>query len=136
MSGSKRQVGRPTDYRPEYCQMIIDHMESGASVGSFAASISVARSTINLWAAANPEFMEALQIGKAKAGAWWEQRGRQIALEGGGPGASNMTMFGLKNFAPEDFRDKQEIAHTSPDGSMSPAPTTIRIIAADDRSDD
>ena len=39
-----------------------------------------------------------------------------------------MVMFGLKNMAPEDFREKQEIAHTSPDGSF--APTRIVIEAA------
>lgn len=128
MSGSKRQVGRPTDYRPEYCQMIIDHMEDGASVVSFAASISVARSTITEWANVHPEFSVALNTGKAKCAAWWDRRGRDIAVSGGGPGASAMVMFGLKNMAPDDFREKQEIDHTSSDGSLSP--TRIVIEAA------
>ncbi len=121
-------VGRPTNYRPEYCQMIIEHMEDGSSVSSFAASINAARSTITQWADVHPEFMAALQVGKAKCAAWWDRRGRDIAVQGGGPGASAMVMFGLKNMAPEDFREKQEIAHTSPDGSF--APTRIVIEAA------
>lgn len=128
MSESKSRAGRPTDYRPEYCEMIIKHMEDGSSVSSFAASINVARSTITQWAGVHPEFMAALQVAKAKCAAWWDRRGRDIAVQGGGPGASAMVMFGLKNMAPEDFCDKQEIAHTSPDGSF--APTRIVIEAA------
>lgn len=112
-------AGRPTDYEPKYCRMVKDHMSTGASLTSFAASIGKARSTMNLWMDAFPEFMEAVKVGKAQCAAWWESVNRQNASAGGGNATS--CIFGLKNMAPDDWGDRQEINHTSSDGSMSPA---------------
>ena len=127
-------AGRPSKYDPAYCDEIKDHMQEGASIASFAAQIGVARSTINQWAEDYPEFSEALKIGKAKCAAWWEEKLRSIAVSGGGPGSATAVIFGLKNMAAEDWRDKQEVDHTSSDGSLKP--TIIKIVAADDRSND
>ena len=49
-------------------------------------------------------------------------------------GDTTAMIFWMKTQA--GWREKQDVNHVSEDGSMSPAPTTIRIIAADDRSDD
>ena len=114
----KNAGGRPTKYRDEYCEQIIIHMSDGASMTSFAAEIGVARSTLNEWATHNPEFSEAIKIAKAKCAAWWERLGRSGAQ--GGEVNPTLVIFGLKNMAADDWRDKQDIAHTSPDGSMSP----------------
>ena len=53
-----------------------------------------------------------------------------------GDGSSSVAaaIFWLK--ARADWREKQEVDHKSSDGSMTPKPTTIRIVAADDGSDD
>jgi hypothetical protein len=59
-------VGRPTDYKPEYCQMLIDHMEKVYSFESFAGVIGVARETIYLWRKTHPEFLHAHNVGKMK----------------------------------------------------------------------
>lgn len=130
------RVGRPSKFKPAYSNMLIEHLAEGASIASFAAEIGVARSTINQWADDHPEFSEALKIAKAKCAAWWEARLRSIALTGGAPGQGTAVIFGLKNMASEDWRDKQEVDHLSSDGSMTPKPTTIRIIGPDDGSDD
>ena len=111
-------AGRPSDYKPEYCSAVIEHMKEGASLTSFAASINCARSTINVWMEANPEFSEAVKAGKAQCAAWWESIGRKNAVEGGGN--ATLVIFGLKNMAGDDWREKQEIDHTSSDGSMTP----------------
>jgi len=102
--------GRPTKYKPEYCDLIIEHMSEGASITSFAAEIGVARSTIDEWANNYPEFSGAVKIGKAKCAAWWEKLGRNNAITG--EGNATLVIFGLKNMAPEDFRDKQEVHQT------------------------
>jgi hypothetical protein len=95
-------------------------MAEGASLTSFAAEIDVARSTINEWMDAHPEFSEAARKGKAKCAAWWEATGRKIAAGGGGPGASTIAMFGMKNMGKDDWSDTQQIDHRSSDGSMTP----------------
>lgn len=121
------KTGRPSKYEPRFCQMVIEHMSDGASMTSFAAEIGVARSTINEWMAAHPEFSEAIKIAKAKCAAWWERLGRQGAQ--GGEVNPTLVIFGLKNMAADDWREKQELEHTSPDGSMSP--TRIELVAPD-----
>lgn len=122
-----RPVGRPSLYDASHCAAVIAHMSEGASLTSFAAEIDVARSTINEWMDAHPEFSEAVRKGKAKCAAWWEKRGRSIAETGGGPGAGTLVMFGLKNMGADDWSDKQEIDHRSTDGSMTPKAPVYNI---------
>ena len=128
MTEKKRPVGRPTKYRPEYCDMLIEHMAEGASMTSFAAEIGVSRETISEWGRVHPEFSVAIKNGKAKCAAWWERLGRSGAM--GADVNPTLIIFGLKNMASEDWREKQELAHTSPDGSMSPKDTGAAVLAA------
>lgn len=52
--------GRPTDYKPEYCQQLIDHCATGKSIASFAGLIDVDRKTISNWAREHDEFFLAV----------------------------------------------------------------------------
>ena len=80
-------MARPTKFQPSYCDQVIEHMTDGASLTSFAAEIGVARSTINEWMEAHSDFADSVRIAKAKCAAWWEKRGRELAVEGGGNAA-------------------------------------------------
>lgn len=106
--------GRPSKFDPAYCQQLVDHMATGASVASFAAEIDVARSTINEWAEQHPEFSEALSRGKAKCAAWWERIGRKVAETG--QGSAPMVQFGLRNMADSDWQDVQKREFSGPGG--------------------
>jgi len=128
MSEQKGPGGRPSKYDPRYCDEVIAHMSDGASLTSFAAEIGVARSTINEWMGAHPEFSESVKIAKAKCAAWRERVGRSGAL--GGDVNPTLVIFGLKNMAADDWRDKQEIYHRSGDGSMSPAANQEAVLRA------
>ena len=120
--------GRPSKYDPEYCEAVIDHMSAGASLTSFAAEVGVARSTITEWTDTHPEFSAAVKRAKAKCAAWWELQGRTLAVNGGGN--ATLVIFGLKNMADEDWRDKQAVEHTGPDGS--PVAFVIRGMTKED----
>lgn len=109
-------AGRPSDYLPVYCEQVIEVCSEGYSLTGFAGKIGVARDTISEWAKVHAEFSVAVKKAKAATAAWWEERGRQVAKDGGPGGQSTMVIFGLKNHAPEDYRDRQEIAHTGKDG--------------------
>lgn len=127
-------AGRPTDYRPEYCEAVIEHMKEGASLTSFAASVNCARSTINEWCDKNPEFSEAVKAAKAHCATWWETQGR-LGATGQANVNPTLVIFGLKNMAGEDWREKQDVNHTSSDGSMSP--TRIELVSpTNDNSSD
>lgn len=104
-------MARPTDYKPEYCEAVIAHLSEGASLTSFAAEINCARSTINEWIGKHEEFSESVKIAKAKCAAWWEKKGRSGA-SGESDVNPTLVIFGLKNMAAEDWREKQEVQHS------------------------
>lgn len=69
-------AGRPTKYRPEFCDLIIKVGEEGGWLCEMAEACDVVRSTMDEWAANHPEFSEALTRAKQKAQAWFELKGR------------------------------------------------------------
>lgn len=115
-SEKKTKRGRPTKYKPDYCDAIIEHMKDGASMASFAASIGVCRATLNVWAGEHPDFLEAIKRGKAACASWWEERLRTIASAGGTSAQATASIFGLKNMAADDWRDNKQLEHSGPDG--------------------
>lgn len=60
------RVGRPSEYKPEYCEAVIKHMSEGNSFWSFAADCDVSMETLSNWTQQYPEFLEAKKIGYAK----------------------------------------------------------------------
>ena len=103
--------GRPTKYDPAYCDEVVQHCATGASLTSFAAEIDVCRDTISEWQSVHPEFSAAVKRAKAKCAAWWERQARTGASIGG-DGNPTLCIFGLKNMAPDDWREKQEVQHS------------------------
>lgn len=67
-------AGRPTSYREEYCQKLIDHMGSGYSFESFGAKIGVGRATIYRWIDLHSEFRDAKKVGFEKNLEWMERQ--------------------------------------------------------------
>lgn len=74
--GIDMPAGRPTKYKPEYCDLIIEVGSYGGWLSEMAEACDVARSTMDEWAANHPEFSEALTRAKQKAQAWFEIKGR------------------------------------------------------------
>ena len=106
------KFGAPSKYRPEYCAKVIEHCTTGASLTSFAAEINVCRATINVWMADHDDFLEAVNIAKAKCAAWWEQNARMGASGASKDVNPTLCIFGLKNMAADDWRDKTERHNT------------------------
>ena len=109
-------AGRPTDYLEEFAERVETFCADGYSLTAFAGEIGVARSTINEWMAQHAEFSEAVSRAKAKRARWWEDRAREIAQNGGPGGQATMVIFGLKNHAPDDFKEVTRQEHTGRDG--------------------
>lgn len=61
-----RPVGRPSNYKPEYCEMLVQHMEQVHSFESFGAIINVCRDTLYEWCRQHPEFSYAKKLGREK----------------------------------------------------------------------
>lgn len=119
-------AGRPTGYKPEFCKMATEFLAKGFSVAAFAGSIPVAKSSVYKWMDEHPEFSDAIKEGQARAVLFWEKANINLALTG--EGNATAIVFGLKNRAPEEWRDKTEVDNTSSDGSMSPKENVIERI--------
>lgn len=107
-------AGRPSKYDPAFCDQIREFLKDGYSVAAFAGHIGVSYSTVKLWEQEHPEFSAAVKEARAAATLWWENRARSVAM--GGEGNPTAVIFGLKNRAPEEWRDKMETEHS---GSVS-----------------
>lgn len=122
---TEKQVGRPSKYDPSYCEQIVEHMRDGASVLSFAASIGVARSTIQEWEKQHPAFLVAVTRAKAACAAWWEEQARKVAANGGGNGQSTMIVFGLKNMGRDEWSDTTRITGGDPAAGDKPVQVNV-----------
>jgi hypothetical protein len=69
-------MARPTDYDPAYCEDVIALGREGKSKAQMASHFDVSRQTIDNWASAHPEFLEALTRAMAHCQAWWEDKGQ------------------------------------------------------------
>lgn len=57
---AKELVGRPSKYKPEYCDQVIAMGKHGLCVPEMASQFNVCRSTLSEWAKKHPEFSKAL----------------------------------------------------------------------------
>lgn len=99
-------MARPIEYDPEFCDRAISFLADGFSVAALAGELSVARSSIYKWMEDYPEFSDAVKVGQAKATLWWEKANRSLAMTG--EGNATACVFGLKNRASDEWRDKVE----------------------------
>lgn len=115
--------GAPCKYQDEFAAMAYEIMAAGFSKTAAAGHIGIARSTFALWEKDHPGFSEAVKLGEAARTLCLE---RDLLSAADGPTVTSR-IFALKNCAPDEWKDRREVDHRSPDGSMTP-PTTIQVI--------
>lgn len=123
----KHPGGRPSEYRVEYCDKVIEAAKNhGLSITAFAGIIGVARASIYEWIGAHREFSDACARAQSARVLWWELKMGK-ARKGAEVTAS---IFALKNAAPDEWRD---VRHTEHKHSLSYDHLTdqqLRAIAA------
>lgn len=106
-----RKAGQPTKYKPEYCQLVIDHMSRGLSFESFAGVVGTCKQTIYSWMAKYPEFLDARNQADAKCRLFWEKCGiKGLFLGQQDKFNATVWVFNMKNRF--HWRDLQEINQT------------------------
>lgn len=108
--------GRPTKYKPEYCDALIEHMSQGLSYQSFAGVIGVSIECLYEWERTYTEFSDAKKEGIQKCMLVWEKIGINGALGKIKNFNSASYIFNMKNRF--GWRDKQDI-------EVSSSPVTI-----------
>lgn len=109
MTDGPRPIGRPSDYRPEYCQRVVEWGRLGWSFAEMAAEIGIAKQTLYNWQEKHSDFMDACSRAQTQCQGWWERKGRE------GMEAplfnSNVWAKNVSNRFPDDWRDKTEVKH-------------------------
>lgn len=103
----KRKPGRPSSYRPEYCQRIIELGKEGKSITQMAVALGTLRDQLYDWARMFPEFSAALKRARECAQSWWEDAGQTgIYIQGF---QQTAYIFQMKNRFREDYYDQSVI---------------------------
>ena len=66
---------QPRAYKPEYCDMLIQHMSQGLSFDTFGAAVGVSKKVLRAWLDAEPDFRDAREIGDSYLLLFWERMG-------------------------------------------------------------
>ena len=98
-------AGRPTDYRPQFGEEILALMAEGLSLTAAAAELGFHRQRVYEWEERYPEFADVIKLARGK---------RVLKLERdllAAPDSPTVTsrIFALKNAAPDEWRDRQEV---------------------------
>ena len=151
---SNNPDGRPTKYRDEYCKLAYQFCLLGATDARLAENFEVTEQTLNNWKTEHPEFFESIKEGREVADAkvadalynraiGYSHPDVDIRTVSVGIGVSKIVttdiikhyppdtgaaMAWLKNRQPKQWRDKQEVALSTPDG----APLVVRFATAEE----
>lgn len=60
----KQPIGRPSEYRDEYCERVIELGKEGKSRAEIASALNCSRTTLAAWEAEHPDFLDALHRAK------------------------------------------------------------------------
>jgi hypothetical protein len=148
----KRDVGRPTLYRPEMVEQARKLAFLGATDREMAEFFEVSESTFNLWKHEHPELSESAKLGKEAADARVEQSlyrkavgysydsekvfqfGGQIvraAVVEHVPPSDTAMIFWLKNRRRDQWRDRQDVEIEVVDRAAEIAAARARLLAGE-----
>ena len=108
-------AGRPTDYKPEYCEAVVEWGKRGKSKAWMCASLSIADNTMRTWCDTYPEFLQAMEISQKHSQLWWEDTG-QSGMLSKSIDASIWSRSMAARF-PADWREKSEQTQTHNKGT-------------------
>jgi len=148
----KRPAHRPSGYRKSFAEEARKLCENGATDWELAQHFKVYRSTISLWKAVHPEFMDAIKLGKGAAddrverslhekAVGYSYESEKVHFDKDGnvhraeivehvPPSDIAAMFFLKNRRPDEWRERIDInglqaitLNIALGGQLSQAPT-------------
>lgn len=143
-------AGRPTSYKPEYVKQAAKLAKLGATDIEIADFFGVAEATLNNWKNSQPGFLESLKVAKEEAdqrverslyrrALGFEHEAVKIFCSKDGevtqvpyrevvPPDTTACIFWLKNRKKDQWRDKQDLEHTGPNGGPVQANVTVSFV--------
>ena len=117
--------GRPTKDKPEFCEMLIEHMREGLSFEAFGGVIGCCKKTLYTWCDSNPDFLYAKNVGTEAGRLFWEKIAIDAMKGNGKIAVPAVWVFTMKNRF--GWRDRQ---HEDTDNS-SMQPIVIDLPASE-----
>ena len=102
------KVGRPTDYRPEFCERVIELGSEGKSHAQIAAALGCSRRVLYDWQAAHPEFLHAIMEARDLAQAWFENIAQNNLLAPTPGFSASLWAKAVSCRFADDYTDKQK----------------------------
>lgn len=145
-------MARPTKYQEAYAEQARKLCLLGYTDAELADFFEVSEATINNWKQEHPEFLESIKKGKAVAdgdvasnlyhramGYTAKEKREEKTAEGFKevdaekhiPGDVTAMIFWLKNRQKDKWREKQDVNHTSDDGSMTPKAPVYNVVKSE-----
>ena len=117
--------GRPTKYKPEYCQKVVELMADGMAKIEVCAELGmgIGYDAFLDWQKKYPEFSEAVKIGNRLSEAWWMKEGREALRDK----EFNSTLWYMNMKNRHGWTDKQDTTLN--------IPNTIKIVYAKPKDD-
>lgn len=139
------KAGRPTDYCEELANEICQRIAGGESLRGICSEDDKPHiSTVLLWVVDGKHSQFSEHYHRAREAAGYSHADEALSLrhklESGQlePQVAKVMLdalkWGAERMAPKRHSQRQEIDHTSADGSMTPQVTKIELVAPDDRS--
>lgn len=121
-------MSRPTEYRPEMCEKVIEWGNLGKSRAWMAAQFGVSYRTLLNWEEAHPEFLHALERAEMLAQAHWEDLGHDNIKDR----EFNSSVWSRSMAArfPNQWREKTAIV-----GDKNEAPVQMTVVTGVVRGD-
>jgi hypothetical protein len=107
-------MARPSEYKQEYCEQVIEYGKHGKSVAWMAAELGVHKDTLYEWEKVHPEFSDAFTRARLESQRWWEDAG-QNGMVAPGFNASIWSRSMAARF-PEDWRESKGVELTGAKG--------------------
>lgn len=110
--------GRPTLYKPEFCDVAVEMGAQGKSLAQIAAACGVARVTLWEWVDKHPAFAEAIARARDLALSWWEEQAHVGMWESPEGARLNPQLWSRSMAArfPDDYRESKKLEHTGANG--------------------
>lgn len=130
MGKANGKKGRDTKYKKKFCKSLIDHMSKGKSYITWGPTQEdrISPATQYLWEKAQPDWLDAKEMGYALGLAYYEKLLTAVMLGIVPPELKNLgskridltaVIFTLKTRFCKEYGEKQQIEHTSPDKILS-----------------
>ena len=117
--------GRPSDYKPEYCDDAIRLGEDGAARVDIAKHCRVSVKTLYNWMAQYPDFLQAMELAEMYSHAWWAEQGKKALWTPGFNTAAWSRSMGAR--FPREWRENKNVEVTGKDGGAIELDVTTTI---------